>query len=157
LISTADSAAIAIVFSLSEGVLLPSFDVKSQDWSSQRKVYSLSSLVIVVVLFAAFFFFQYGARSSFLHLIFAFFNLLVPLFPVVYYLIQDERVSLRDKHKRLSKSDEFRASIGIASGVIAVIALTVTGIYVGSLAWTQLGSVAAVLTTPSISSSVLKA
>jgi len=134
LFSTADSALIAIQFSLVDNTTFKSrFDNLTQ--KSAKKILIGASLIIVLLLSFIYYIAESQLASWFIPLIFAVFGILVIISPLIIYgLVKSQKAN---KEIKLSKFSDFLIAFGLYLGVIFVLTATFISVKINSVTLSQ--------------------
>lgn len=141
LFSTADSALIAIQFSLVDNTMFKSrFDSLSR--KSAKNVLIGASLVIVMLLSLIYYLAESQLVSWFIPLIFAIFGVLVVVSPLIIFgLVKSQK----NEEIRLTKLSDSFIAIGLYLGGFSVLATTFIAVQLGSATLSQLATLVGVI------------
>lgn len=135
LFSTADSALIAIQFSLVDNTMFKSrFDKLTQ--KSAKKILIGASLVIILLLSVIYYLAESQLASWFIPLIFAVFGVLVIVSPLIIYgLVKYQK---EDKGIRLSRLSDSLIALGLYLGVASVLTTAFIAVQISSVTLSQI-------------------
>lgn len=141
LFSTADSALIAIQFSLVDNTMFKSrFDNLSR--KSSRNVLVGASLIIVILLSLIYYLAESQLASWFVPLIFAIFGVLVVVSPLIIFgLIKSQK----NEDIRLTRTSDSLIATGLYIGSISVLATTFIAVQLGSATLSQLATLVGIV------------
>lgn len=128
LLSTADSAAVAVVFEVGDKGLLESGGA----WKHYRLRYATYCVILFIVLGLGYWALHSQLQKYFVHLIFVLFSQLIVLFPLLYGLLS--------RRVHLTRRGVVVSTLGALIGFVIVWSVSVIGMLQTELGWTQFSS-----------------